>query len=192
MKKLLTLTAAALFAGSASAVTMAWTATGVSFSGSKLKSNSDVIGYLIAADSLGSYDLSSFSVSSIGTQVDTTSGTSSLSKLGSNWTIDTTNYDNGDTFAILLEYTKDGNTYYNLASSLVTMSNMSLDPPVNASDVTGSFDYSTATGNTLTAGGGWFLKPATPDPGPQPGVPEPATGALALAGVALLFKRRRA
>ena len=43
--------------------------------------------------------------------------------------------------------------------------------------------------NTATSSTGFQDLPSS---GGQPDIPEPATGALALAGVALLFKRRRA
>ena len=49
-----------------------------------------------------------------------------------------------------------------------------------------SFSYGNGTDPTLTAGGGWVKAKAV-----EP-IPEPATGALALAGIALLFRRRKA
>ena len=58
MKKLLTLAAIALVAGSASAVTMQWSASGVSFGGSKVGKTTDVVGYLVAASLLVALALS--------------------------------------------------------------------------------------------------------------------------------------
>ena len=192
MKKLLALAAIALVAGSASAVTMNWqTATAIKFDGSNLKSDNNVVGYLIATTSLGSYTVDdSFSAGSIGTQADVKEGTSAMSKISGFLTIDESGYGNGDTFAVLLKYTKGDDVYWNLAKDLVTMTGMALDPPTNAANVTAAFSYDTAEGTTLTANGGWVkakaAEPVIPD------TPEPATGALALAGVALLFRRRRA
>ncbi len=186
MKKLLTIAAIALVAGAASAVTMQWsTAKAVQFNGSNLKSDNNVTGYLIATESLGGpYTLdASFAASSVGTVVDTLEGTSAMSKISQRWSIDTDTYGNGDTFAVLLKYVKDGDTYWNLTSALVEMSGMAVDPPTNAANTGSNFSYGTGAEGKLTAGGGWSkVKP----------IPEPATGALALAGVALLFRRRKA
>ncbi len=192
MKKLLTLAAIALVAGSASAVNMMWTtASAIKFDGSNLKSDGNVTGYLIAASSLSSYTVDSqFAASTIGTQVDKKNKTGATSKISNAWEIDTDKYSNGSTFAVLLQYTKDGDTYWNLTKELVTMTGMVLDPPTNAADVSAVFNYATAEGTTLTANGGW-VKAKAADP-IIPDTPEPATGALALAGIALLFRRRRA
>ncbi len=192
MKKLLTLAAIALVAGSASAVTMQWSASGVSFGGSKVGKTTDVVGYLVAASSLSAdgYDIASFKVSDIGKQVDVyDGGTTATSLLRGAWTI-TGDYNNGSTFAVLLQYTKGDDVYWNLAKDLVEMSGMALDPPTNAANVTATFNYATAEGTTLTANGGW-VKAKAADP-IIPDTPEPATGALALAGIALLFRRRKA
>ena len=59
-----------------------------------------------------------------------------------------------------------------------------------SSTVAGSGDTMMLS-NTAAASTGWTDLP-TSGGGDPPAVPEPATGALALAGVALLFKRRRA
>lgn len=186
MKKLLSLAAIALVAGAASAVTMQWsTASAVQFGGSNLKSNNNVTGYLIALSAFeDSYTLDdTFDFSDVGTKVDDKVGTSAMSKVNKTWTIDTDQYGNGDTFALLLKYVKDGDTYWNLSSNFATISGMTVDPPVNAANTTNAFSYGTGTEGILTAGGGWSkVKP----------VPEPATGALALAGIALLFRRRKA
>ncbi len=188
MKKLLTIAAIALVAGAASAVTMQWGTDAVKFNGSNLKSETKVTGYLIATESLGGpYTLdSSFSASSIGTQVDVKEGTSAMSKISKSWEI-LEGYGNGDTFAVLLKYDKDGDIYWNLTSALVTMSGMALDPPTDAANTKSAFSFGTGTDGTLTAGGGWAKAKAS-----TPVVPEPATGALALAGIALLFRRRKA
>ena len=184
MKKLLTI-GIAILAGVASAVNMNWGATGIKFDGNTLKSDATVTGYLIALTSFAtSYTLTdSFSASDIGTQVDTKNKTSAVGKLSGSWTIDTDTYDNGSTFAMLLVYTgaADGKTYYNLSSGLVEISGMSTDPPVNAGDTASTFSFSTSSEKgKLSAGGGWTA------------VPEPSTAMLALAGLALLIRRRKA
>ena len=192
MKKLLTLALVAGFAGMASAVTMQWAATLIAFNGTTLKNDGNVTGYLIALNSFQDfYQLTdTFTPASIkdtdaetGRVVDEKNKTSAVGKLANAWEIDVDNYDNGATFAVLLKYTgaSDGKVYYNLSENLVTMENMSVDPPVNASNTASTFSYSTSSEKgKLKAGGGWTM------------VPEPSTAALALAGLALLIRRRRA
>ena len=93
-----------------------------------------------------------------------------------------------------MTYTKDGTTYYNISSDIYTVPAGTAD---NATGVETTFGFSFADGGEVSKlssaviGDGWFSIGQQQDP-ITPEVPEPATGALALAGVALLFKRRRA
>ena len=61
----------------------------------------------------------------------------------------------------------------------------------NVSGTVAAAGDTTLFSNVADSSTGWTDLP-TGGGGEQPAVPEPATGALALAGVALLFKRRRA
>ncbi len=192
MKKLLTLSLAVGFAGMASAVSMQWgSASAIKFDGSNLKSDATVTGYLIALDSfVDKYKVTdSFSAVDIGTKVDEKNKTTTLSKITNTWTIDTTSYGNGDTFAVLLKYTgaSDGKTYWNLSSGLLTMVGMddgSGDtPPNDANAVSAAFSFAKGTDGTLTAGGGWVAAAA---------VPEPGIACMALLGIGMMIKRRRA
>ena len=192
MKKTLALALAVGLAGMASAVTMQWTAAGISFDGTRFNkttgAGSVLTGYLVALDSFAaSYTVDdSFTAATVGTVVDTgTDGTSAVGKLSNFWTIDSDNYSNGDTFAVLLKYTgaSDGKTYWNLSSGLVTLEGFSVDPPTNASNTTASFSYGKGTDGTLTAGGGWVAAAA---------VPEPGIACMALLGIGMMIKRRRA
>jgi len=193
MKK--SIIAIALFAGmtmTASALSFNWAATGTSFDGSVLKKSSDITGYLVFLGTGGSYDASyalsesttaSSLASSIGTLVQTSTGaTSNAGKLQTTFTFDFGAYNNGDVFGMLLEYkgASDGKTYYNLSSDTYTLAGISDEGSVLDNAVM-SFSYSTAgEKSSITKGGGWTA------------VPEPSTAALALAGLALLLKRRKA
>lgn len=189
-KAILTLTAIFAFTMSASAVSFTWaSSTAIKFDGSNLKSVSTVTGYLIYLGS-GAYDtsytLSETSTgdavsSDIGTVIANKSGTSAMSKISSAATFDYGTYDNGDVFGMLLVYSNEGKTYFNLSSDTYTMSGLSdeLSTPTAASF---TFNYGGPTESTkVSSGGGWTVA-----------VPEPSTAALALAGLALLIKRRRA
>ena len=91
----------------------------------------------------------------------------------------------GDVFGVMLTYTDSANkTWYSLSTNTYT-----LDPA--ATDIStlsaASFTFTDSknevdSGSSVSAGGWYTAKP----------VPEPSTAALALAGLALLLKRRRA
>jgi len=194
MKKTLLLIAAlAALTQTASALSFNWSATGVEFGGSKLKNDANVTGYLIYLGNGGSlstsYDLAADStvdsvISSIGTKVDTKNKTSAVGKLTGTYTFDYggTPGQNGDAFAVLVSYVSEGTTYYNLSSAVTTLSGLEDDGTV-ISNQDFTMNYGTkGESSSLSAGSGWTAA----------AVPEPSTAALALAGLALLLKRRKA
>ena len=83
----------------------------------------------------------------------------------------------------MLSYVSGGKTYYNLGSETYTVSGMAdSTSSLNAfKPAASTFSYgSSSEGTSVSAGSGWVA------------VPEPSTAALALAGLALLLKRRKA
>ena len=202
MKKLMLIIAAsAAFTTASEAANIAWGTSIVKFDGVAVTSG--LTSYLV-------YLGSSSTISDYTPLSENTEYTSIISGIGSNTgstgTVATSgfskgkvsgSYDNlpssvhdGDYFAVLLAYTKDGKTYYNLSEASAASYNSGAQDWSSLS-ISG-WDFSTkGESSTLSAKGGWTYGPASQEP-ITPEVPEPATGALALAGVALLFKRRRA
>ena len=187
MKKTLLAVAVAMFTIATQAAALNWNATGVSFEGTKLKSNTGVTGYLIylsTAEFETSYALTetvSAVVASIGTGVASQNKTTALSKLNNDYIFELgETHSNGDAFAMLLTYVVDGKTYYNLSNEIYTMSGAVIDPPTDPADANFTFNYGTNTEKgALSSGKGWTA------------VPEPASAMLALAGVAMLIRRRK-
>ena len=86
---------------------------------------------------------------------------------------------NGAVFGMFVTWTDStGQEWINVASNTYTVSGLADDSSI-IEDAIFTFNYDKSSDNTLTAGGGWVA------------VPEPATAALALAGVAMLFRRRK-
>ena len=189
MKKTLLIAAVAMISFMAQAASLNWSASNVAFEGTKLKSNTGVTGYLVFLSTAAledSYALTKDSTgasvsASIGTLVSSQNKTTSMSKLNSDYDFvvgDT--YDNGDAFVMLLTYTVDGKTYYNLSNEIYTMSGALADPPTDPAAAKFTFNYGTNTEKgALSSGKGWTA------------VPEPASAMLALAGVAMLIRRRK-
>lgn len=106
--------------------------------------------------------------------------------IAATWTDDNTS---GGTYVMAFY---DGTTYYSIDNgsgspiTVTTSVNDNYDPliPGSTSGATATFD-STSLGDTAHTVSTTAKNPTTP-------VPEPATAALALAGVALLFRRRKA
>ena len=189
MKKTLFAIMVAMLTIVAQAASLNWSATGVSFNGTKLKSDTGVTGYLIYLSTAAledSYALTKTTTAEslaneIGSLVASRNKTTSMSKLNSNYLFDLgVENDNGDAFAMLLTYVVDGNTYYNLSNEIYTMSGGILNPPTDPAKAAFTFNYGTAEKNgSLSSGAGWTK------------VPEPASAMLALAGVAMLIRRRK-
>ena len=177
-----------MLASVASALSFDWsTADLVEYGGETLK-NAAVSGYVIYLES-GSYatsyainkDTTAESLAnSMGTVVGTTSGTTRKGLLTDTATFTYGTYKNDDVFGLLLAYTVDSKTYFNIASSTYTLSNIA-DETSTPPDAEFAVSFSgPSSKSSVSAGGGWTA------------VPEPSTAALALAGLALLLKRRKA
>ena len=191
MKKAITLLAVVGFAFSASAASFQWTVSGIAFNGSTLKSDAGLTAYLVYLGNGGSL-ASSYSASEIDSLVsgasDSVVGSTAKGAATSTYALaepsdgDYTSY-NGDVYGILLSYVSGEKTYYNLSSATYTVSGLadetsSMDAYKPAAS---TFSYgSSSEGSSVSAGSGWVA------------VPEPSTAALALAGLALLLKRRKA
>ena len=191
MKKLLTLFAAALVASTASAVSINWTSDTMKFGSTSVGANAH--GYLVflGDNTLGSEGYGWTDIIDMASDAD---AATKMSKINVNPA--STGSHNVGNFAMYVTYTNDGKTYYNVSSTTYTISQSAYDdligqgtalPKATFSGLAATINDATAT---PTIGGGWYQKPETQPVTPD--VPEPATGALALAGVALLFKRRRA
>ena len=201
MKKAFTAIAAlALTIGAASALGFQWgTSTAISFNGTTLNSAAlaapvtvDLI--YLGTDKAWSFDetgLVTDEVASAGS-VTVTGGAANRGKgngkfdkfLGTSFA-DNSVVANGNVFGVLITYTDtEGNVWYNLSSNTYTLSGVA-DDTTTIPKQTFAFAWTNdSTGaEAPTAGGGWWTAPA---------VPEPVSAGLALAGIALLLKRRRA
>lgn len=194
MKKILTL-AVALVASASFAASINWgTTTKTAFGGSTVGGISATLVYIGASDlsaeatfTIEEGDTLTKLANKIGTATGSTA-TSTASgmakgKLSGTYTFDS-GLNDGDYVAVLLTYTSEGKTYFNLSKTVAT----SYDAVVGAwNDASAVATYTYSGGSVenaktgkLAAGGGWTA------------VPEPSTAMLALAGLALLIKRRRA
>ncbi len=186
MKKTLAILAVALLATSTQAASIAWTLSNVAFNGSKLTSVGEELTVSLfylgnggsIADSYTASEISSLNV------VKTSSGTNTKSANTGSYVLSTTSNSNGDVFGLLLTYVTGGKTYYNIAATTYTLEGFTDDTSspekyqIAASDM--NYTVKDGTSSSVAKGGGWTA------------VPEPSTAALALAGLALLLKRRKA
>ena len=186
MKRILASLALSLsLATSASALSFQWGITQINFGAdNKLVSDDGLVGYCVYLEN-GSYDSSgysmeSFAPASVGTVVGEKSGTSNKAKLSGVTTFDYGTYNNGDVFGFVLSYVSGGKTYYNISSDTYTLEGI-VNAASSPAAAAPTFDFtSKKEASSISKGGGWTA------------VPEPSTAALALAGLALLLKRRKA
>ena len=174
------------FAVSAQAAQIAWNLTAIKFDGSTITSAGTEftasLFYLGNGGSLATTytkaDIEALNV------VESVSGTNTKGANNGTYTLTVGSDKNGDVFGMLLSYTTGGKTYYNISSTTYTLSGFAdATSTVDKYNLTAAnMTYTTADASTTKAspGGGWTV------------VPEPSTAALALAGLALLLKRRKA
>ena len=201
MKKAFTAIAVlALTIGAASALSFEWgTSSAITFNGTKLTTAALAAPATVELIYLGKDKAWSFDESglvtdeAVSTGSVTTSGaptakgkaSGKITKSVGDTFADNSTFGGGNVFGVLITYTDtNGDVWYNLSSNTYTLAD-------GVSDITTitkqTFNFAWENDSTgaeaPTAGGGWWTAPA---------VPEPVSAGLALAGIALLLKRRRA
>ena len=191
MKKFTLIVFMAMVAMTTHAASISWkiqSSAQVKFNNASVGANATA--YLVY---LGSDALSDLSFDDVIAMTAVASTSTSVGKV--NKSVSTTDDAGAGNYALFLTYTSDGDQYYNVSATQNSLSQSAIDGLLNDGTALNSatFTFSNTTNEKGVAGvigGGWY-SPAQTQP-VNPDVPEPATGALALAGVALLFKRRRA
>ena len=195
MKSILILIVSA-FALSSQAVSFKWASDAkVTFEGTSLQTaGNTATAYLVYLGTDGTWSfgtditgvLANVTDASVGQTTTKTSGSANVKgKFGpENYGLDG---NQGYSYGVVLTYTDSSNDiWYNLSSDTYTISSGTAD---NATGLSHNFTFSFDKGGEVTAlssaqvGSGWYK--VTP-------VPEPSSAALALAGLALLIKRRKA
>ena len=193
MKRILSLLIG-IVAMSAQAVSFSWTSsTQVSFGGTVLNTAGNTASaYLVYLGTDGSWsfgddisgDLANITDSTVSTsQTRTTGSAAAKGKIApADYGM---NGNQGFSYGVVLTYTDtSGVKWYNISSDIYTIG---ADVADNATGQSHNFEFSFSEGGSVDklsssqVGGGWYNT-----------VPEPSTAMLALAGLALLIKRRRA
>ena len=201
MKKAFTAIAAlALTIGAASALSFQWgTSSKITWEGTQLTTAALAAPVTVELIYLGTDKAWSFdelgvptdevanagSVTVTGLAANKGKGNGSINKVLDTTFADGAAFNNGSTFGVLITYTDAENkVWYNLSSNTYTLSGVA-DETTSIDKQTFAFSWAKdeSGADTPSAGGGWWTVPA---------VPEPVSGGLALAGLALLLKRRRA
>lgn len=200
MKKAFTAIAAlALTIGAASALSFSWgTSTAISFNGTKL-TTADLAApatvelIYLGTDKAWSFDdlgvptdeaVSTGSIAVSGAPTAKGKGSGVFDKLFGASYADNSTVNASNVFGVLITYTDaNGDVWYNLSSNTFALTGAA-DDTFNVTKQNFDFAWTNdeSGAEAPTAGGGWWTVP----------VPEPVSAGLALAGIALLLKRRRA
>lgn len=181
----------ALVAVSASAASFNWGTgtTKVSFGGTAITATNGAIGYLVllTGSSLEASVVEGIMQvpASVANKANTSTGLAgNKGKITGKYEADIAN---GQNYGMFITYSDGTDTWYNFSSTVYTVSGLA-DATSSLDDAVFAFDFATQTtvkdGDAVTAGGGWYKAAA-------PAVPEPASAMLALAGVAMLIRRRK-
>lgn len=184
MKKILTL-AVVLAAGMASAASIKWslnTADTVKFDGTSVKGNGTAYVVFLGTDTLESLTYQQvIDSATVGEPFSTSLGKIKLKDVAVDSETGVGNY------ALYMSFVSGEKTYYNVSTSLYQLKAADVEALLSEGTAlpASSFAFSdskptTSMSATSASSGGWVA------------VPEPSTAALALAGLALLLKRRKA
>ena len=180
MKKLLMIALAIGFAGLSSAATVQWNfkSTATKFDSTSVGGNAKAYLIWIGSDSISTYSFAEYVNMTSSSEVDPFD--TKVGKINAKVETDTTHVGN---FVAVLSYVSEGKTYWNVSATEYSISEAQvtdlLENGTAIPDSSYSFSSSVSSGSG-SVGGGWAQ------------VPEPSTAALALAGLALLLKRRKA
>jgi hypothetical protein len=190
MKKFITMMVVALVAVSASAASFSW-GTGssyVTFNGTKITTTNGAIGYLVllTGSSLEASVVDGImkAPSAVANKANTSTGLASAKgKIKGQY--ESSDIANGQNYGMFITYSDGKDTWYNFSSTVYTVDGLA-DATSSLAAAEFAFDFATQTtvtdGDAVTAGKGWYKAVA---------VPEPASAMLALAGVAMLIRRRK-
>ena len=190
MKKFITMMVVALVAVSASAASFSWGTgtTSVSFDGTKITTANGAMGYLVllTGTSLEASVIEDAisAPSYVSSKANTSTGLAATKgRIAGQY--ESSDIANGQNYGMFITYSDGTDTWYNFSSTVYTVSGLadatsSLEAAVFALDFTTQNEVS--NGDAITAGKGWYKAVA---------VPEPASAMLALAGVAMLIRRRK-